>query len=70
MDKTAKAKEIAVSTIGNAALSCIVISPTFACVRKISKNEVTIVAFEDFIAIPTNKAIKLMLTTTKAFNIN
>ena len=43
-------------------LPAIVKSPMFACVRKINKNEVTIVAFEDFKAIPTNRAIKLMLT--------
>ena len=62
--------EITVKTAGNTALFAMVKSPTFACVRKISKNEVMIVAFDDFRAIPTNKAIKLMLTITTDFNIS
>ena len=70
IDNTANPKDTIVSISGNTALSAIVKSPTFACVRKISKNEVIIAAFEEFTAIPTNNAIKLMLTITKDFNIN
>ena len=70
IDKAAKSKEIAVKIMGNTALPAIVKSPMFACVRKINKNEVTIVAFEDFKAIPTNRAIKLMLTITTDFSIS
>lgn len=70
IDKAAKSKEITVKMIGNTALPAIVKSPMFACVRKISKNEVTIVAFEDLKAIPTNRAIKLMLTITTDFRIS
>ena len=58
-DSTANTKEMAVRIIGNTALSDIVKSPTLAWVRKISKNEVTTAAFEDFAASPTNSAIKL-----------
>jgi len=43
-------------TTGNTALSASVKSPTFACVRKISRNKVTITALEDFIARPVNRA--------------
>ena len=68
--KTANPREITVKTTGNTALPAIVKSPTFACVKKISKNEVIIVALEDFTAIPTNNAIKLMLTVTADFSIN
>ena len=32
--------------------------------------DATMVAFEDFIAIPINKAIKLMVTMTKDFKSN
>ena len=70
MDKPAKPKEITVKITGNIALFDIVKSPTFACVRKISKNEVRTVALEDFIAIPTNMAIKLILTITTDFSIS
>ena len=70
IDNIANVKDTIVNTSGTTALSAIVKSPTFACVRKISKNEVIIVAFEDFIAIPTNNAIKLILTITKDFRIN
>ena len=66
----AKPKEIIVKINGNTALSASVKSPTLACVRKINKNEVIIVALDDFIAIPTNRAIKLILTITTDFNIN
>lgn len=59
-----------VKITGKTALFAIVKSPTFACVRKISRNEVIMVAFEDFKATPTNKAIKLILTITTDFNIN
>ena len=70
IDRTAKPTEIIVNIAGNIALFAIVKSPTFACVRKINKNEVIIVAFEEFKAIPTNKAIKLILTITTDFNIS
>ena len=70
IDNTANPKDTAVRTKGNTALSAMVKSPAFACVRKISKNEVIMVAFEDFAAIPTNSAIKLMLTMTKDFRIS
>ena len=46
IDNTANPKDIAVSTRGNTALSANAKSPTFAWVRKISKNEVIMVAFE------------------------
>ena len=42
-------------------------SPTLAYVKKISRKDDTMVAFEDFIAIPINKAIKLMVTMTTDF---
>lgn len=45
-------------------------SPTLACVKKISRKDDTMVAFEDFIAIPINKAIKLMVTMTTDFKSN
>ena len=70
MDKPAKRKDNTVNIAGNTALSAMVKSPTFAWVRKISKNEVTIVVFEDFFIIPANNAIKLMLMITTDFNIN
>ena len=63
-----KTKEMIVKIIVTIALSAIVRSPIFACVSKISRNEVMIVAFEDFKAIPTNRAIKLMLTVTTDLN--
>ena len=65
-----KPKEIIVKINGITTLPASVKSPTFACVRKINKNEVIIVALDDFIAIPTNRAIKLILTITTDFNIN
>ena len=55
MDKPAKPKEITVKITGNIALFDIVKSPTFACVRKISKNEVRTVALEDFNSLYPNK---------------
>ena len=45
-------------------------SPTLACVKKISRKDDTMVAFEDFIAIPINKAIKLMVTMTTDYKSN
>ena len=69
-DRAANPNETAVKTIGKTGLSDIVKSPTFACVRKISRKEVTTAALEDFIAKPTNKAIKLMLTMTTDFKIS
>ena len=70
IDRNAKTNDIAIRIIGNTMLFAIVKSPIFACVIKINKNEVIIVAFEDFIAKPTNRAIKLILTITKDFNIS
>lgn len=70
MDSMAKTKEMTVRIIGNTALSDSVKSPMFACVRKISKKEVTMAAFEDFMVIPANRAIKLMLTVTADFKIS
>ena len=70
MDKKANRKDNAVKTTGKRALPAIEKSPTFAWVRKKSKNEVTIVVFEDFFIIPINNAMKLMLTITPDFNIN
>ena len=70
MDSAAKAKETAVSTAGNTTFSLRVKSPTFACVRKTSRNEVTTAAFEDFITSPANSAIKLMLTITADVKIS
>ena len=66
-ERNANSREISVRITGNTALSASVKSPTFACVRKISRNEVTITALEDFIARPVNRAIKLMLTITADF---
>ena len=39
-------------------------------IKKISRKDDTMVAFEDFIAIPINKAIKLMVTMTTDFKSN
>ena len=62
MERKAKISEISVNMTGNIAL--------FAIVSIISKNEDMIVAFDDFIAIPINRAIKLMVTMTTDFKIN
>lgn len=70
MERKAKTKEIIVNRTGNIALFAIVKSPMFACVSIISKNEETIVAFDDFIAKPINRAIKLIVTITTDFKIN
>lgn len=70
MEKNAKTNEITIKITGKTALFAIVRSPTFACVRIINRKEEIIVAFEDFIAIPINKAMKLMETTTMDFTIS
>lgn len=70
IDRKAKIKEITVNITGKIALFAIVRSPIFACVKTISRNEEIIVAFEDFIAIPINNAMKLIVTITMDFTIN
>ena len=70
MERTAKISDIIVNMTGNIALFAKVRSPMFACVSIISKNEDMIVAFDDFIAKPMNKAIKLMVTITTDFKIS
>ena len=70
MERTAKISDIIVNMTGNIALFAKVRSPMFACVSIISKNEDMIVAFDDFIAKPINKAIKLMVTITTDFKIS
>ena len=70
IDRKAKIKESTVKITGKIALFAIVRSPMFACVKIISRNEEIIVAFEEFIAIPINNAIKLIVTITKDFTIN
>lgn len=70
IERKAKSSEITVKIIGKTALSAIVRSPIFACVKIISRKEEITVAFEDFIAIPINRAIKLMETITMDFTIS
>ena len=70
MERKAKSNEISVNIIGNMVLFAIVKSPIFACVSTISKNEEIIVAFDDFIAIPINRAIKLIVTITADLRIS
>ena len=70
MERKAKISEISVNMTGNIALFAIVKSPMFACVSIISKNEDMIVAFDDFIAKPINRAIKLIVTITTVFKIS
>lgn len=69
-DRTANTKDIKVRITGKTRLFFIVKSPIFACVKKISRKDEIIVAFEDFIARPMNRAIKLMLTITTDFRIS
>ena len=61
MERKAKISDIIVNMTGNIALFAKVRSPIFACVSIISKNEDMIVAFDDFIAKPINRAIKLIV---------
>lgn len=70
IERNAKTSDIKVRITGKTALSAIVRSPIFACVKKINRKEEIIVAFEDFIAIPMNRAIKLMVTVTIDFTIS
>ena len=70
MERKAKISDIIVNMTGNIALFAKVRSPMFACVSIISKNEDMIVAFDDFIAKPINRAIKLIVTITTVFKIS
>jgi hypothetical protein len=70
MERKAKISDIIVNMTGNIALFAKVRSPMFACVSIISKNEDMIVAFDDFIAKPINRAIKLIVTITTDFKIS
>ena len=70
MERKAKISDIIVNMTGNIALFAKVRSPIFACVSIISKNEDMIVAFDDFIAKPINRAIKLIVTITTDFKIS
>ena len=67
IDRVANTKEMSIKIAGNMAFPANEKSPIFACVRKISKNEELIVAFDDFIVMPTNKAMKLILTIITDF---
>lgn len=62
--------EMKVKIIGKIKLFFIVKSPILACVRKISRKDEIMVAFDDFMARPMNNAIKLMLTITTDFKIS
>ena len=70
MERKAKINEIIVKITGKTALFAIVRSPIFACVKIIKRKDEIMVAFEDFIAIPINREIKLIETVTMDFAIN
>ena len=70
IDKNAKIKEITVSTAETTTLFAIVKSPILACVKRISRKDATIVALDDFIFIPINREMKLMVTMVIDFTSN
>ena len=69
-DKKMQSKETIIKIIGKTILPERLKSPILPCKRKIKRNDVMIVAFEDFMAKPTNRTIKLTLTVTMDFRIN
>ena len=69
-DRIAQIKDTRVRIAGKTRLFFIVKSPMLACVRKISRKDEIIVAFDDFMARPINNVIKLMLTITTDFRMS
>ena len=53
---------VGVSTAEITTLFAIVKSPILACVKRMSRKDATIVALDDFIFIPINREMKLMVT--------
>ena len=69
-DRIAQIKDTRVRIAGKIRLFFIVKSPMLACVRKFSRKDEIIVAFDDFMARPINNVIKLMLTITTDFRMS
>ena len=62
--ENAKAIETSINIVRKTTLSLRVKVPIFPCVKKTSTKEATIVAFVDFIIIPTNRATRVTETVT------